>query len=129
MPVPDLTEARILSDNLKLLGIIDAEFDNTDKIILVDYKTSKHPKITEDILRQAILYSLLYKDRFNKVPDEVGIHFLKEPGDPQTILINDSLMNYGKNLIRFIREKTLSDTEANYPCNCGGYCERDFINT
>jgi CRISPR/Cas system-associated exonuclease Cas4 (RecB family) len=127
MPLPDLTEARILSDNLKLLGIIDAVFEKVDKVILVDYKTSKHDKITDDIVRQATLYSLLYQDRFKKVPDEVGIHFLKEPGDPKPIHINDSLLEYGKNLIRFIREKTLSEAENNYPCTCGGYCERDFI--
>ena len=127
MPVPDLTEARILSNNLELLGIIDAVFEKTDKVILVDYKTSKHAKITDDILRQAILYSLLYQDRFKKVPDEVGIHFLKEPGEPKPIHINGHLLEYGKNLIRFIREKTLSEAENNYPCTCGGYCERDFI--
>jgi len=127
MAVPDLTEARILSDNLKLLGIIDAVFEKTDNVILVDYKTSKYAEITDDIVRQATLYSLLYQDRFKKVPDTVEIHFLKEPGDPKLIHITDSLLKYGKNLIRFIREKTLSEAENNYPCTCGGYCERDFI--
>jgi ATP-dependent exoDNAse (exonuclease V) beta subunit len=100
MPLPDLTEARILSDNLKLLGIIDAVFEKVDKVILVDYKTSKHDKITDDIVRQATLYSLLYQDRFKKVPDEVGIHFLKEPGDPKPIHINDSLLVKPKTIIR-----------------------------
>jgi hypothetical protein len=128
MPVPDLTEARILSDNLKLLGIIDAVFEKTENVLLVDYKTSKSAELTDDIVRQAILYSLLYQDRFNKVPDTVGIHFLKEPGDPKPIYITDSLLKYGKNLIRYIREKTLTEAETNYPCTCGGYCERDFIN-
>jgi len=126
-PLPDLTEARILSDNLKLLGIIDAVFEKTDNVILVDYKTSKYAQITDDIVRQATLYSLLYQDRFKKVPDTVEIHFLKEPGDPKPIHINDSVLKYGKNLIRFIRDKTLSEAETNYPCTCGGYCERDFI--
>ena len=127
MPVPDLTEARILSDNLKLLGIIDAVFEKTDNVLLVDYKTSKSAELTDDIVRQAILYSLLYQDRFNKVPNTVGIHFLKEPGDPRPIYITDSLLKYGKNLIRYVREKTISEAETNYPCTCGGYCERDFI--
>jgi hypothetical protein len=127
MAVPDLTEARILSDNLKLLGIIDAVFEKTDNVILVDYKTSKYAQITDDIVRQATIYSLLYQDRFKKVPDEVGIHFLKEPGDPKPIHITDSLLKYGKDLIQFIREKTLSEAQTNYPCTCGGYCERDFI--
>ena len=51
MPVPDLTEARIRSDHLGLLGIIDAVFESDEKVILVDYKTSKRAKITDDILR------------------------------------------------------------------------------
>ena len=126
-PIPDMTEARILSDSLGLLGIIDAVFEKDDKVTLVDYKTSKYATITDDIVRQATLYSLLYQDRFNKIPDQVGIHFLKQPGDPQPIQINDNLLEYGKNLIRFIREKTLSEAENNYPCTCGGTCKRDFI--
>jgi len=33
MRAPDLTEARILSQNLGLLGIIDAVFKESDKVI------------------------------------------------------------------------------------------------
>ena len=127
MPAPDLTEARILSENLGLLGIIDAVFEQPDKVILVDYKTSKHAKITDETLRQAALYCLLYYDRFKKIPDAVWIHFLKEPGDPMPIGVDEALLDYAKILIESIRKKTLSDNKADYPCTCGGYCNRDFI--
>jgi hypothetical protein len=126
MPAPDLIEARILSQNLGLLGIIDAVFEET-KVILVDYKTSKHAKITDDTLRQAALYCLLYHDRFKRIPDAVWIHFLKEPGDPVPIGVDEPLLNYAKILIESIRKKTLSDNKTDYPCTCGGYCARDFI--
>ena len=127
MPAPDLTEARIMSHNLGLLGIIDAVFEQPDKVILVDYKTSKQAKITDDTLRQAALYCLLYRDRFKIIPEAVWIHFLKEPGDPMPIGVDEQLLNYAKILIESIRKKTLSDNKADYPCTCGGYCSRDFI--
>ena len=127
MPAPDLTEARIWSENHGALGIIDAVFEQPDKVVLVDYKTSKHAKITDDTLRQAALYSLLYQDRFKKAPDAVWIHFLKEPGDPIPIQVDDPLLDYAKILIESIRKKTQSDSKEDYPCTCGGYCTRDFI--
>ena len=126
-PVPDLTEARIRSDNLGLLGIIDAVFESDEKVILVDYKTSKRAKITDDILRQAALYSLLYYDRFKKIPHAVWIHFLKEPGDPIPIGVDEPLLDYAKILIESIRKKTQSENMSDYPCTCGGYCTSDFF--
>jgi len=128
MPSPDLTEARIFSRNLSLMGIIDAVHKWGDKIILVDYKTSKHARITNDIMRQAALYALLYDDRYGIMPDAVWIHFLKYPGDPHPIHIDDELLQYVKITIESVREKTRSQDKEDYPCTCGGYCERDFIN-
>ena len=128
MPSPDLTEARIFSRNLSLMGIIDAVHKWGDKIILVDYKTSKHARITNDIMRQAALYALLYDDSYRIIPDAVWIHFLKYPGDPQPIHIDDELLQYVKITIESVREKTRSQDKEDYPCTCGGYCERDFIN-
>jgi hypothetical protein len=93
---------------------------------LVDYKTSKHARITDDILRQAAIYALLYHDRYRVVPDSVAIHFLKEKGDPMPIYVDEALLEYGKILVESIRGKTQSDLEKDYPCTCGGYCERDF---
>ena len=124
---PDLTEARIQSKNLGLLGIIDAVYETDDKVILVDYKTSKHAKITDDIHRQAALYALLYQDKFKKMPALVWIHFLKELGEPVPIHVDDELLQYGKILIQSVRKDTESRNEKDYPCTCGGYCEKDFV--
>jgi len=128
MPFPDLTEARIHSKNLRLLGIIDAVHEADDKVILVDFKTSKYAKITNDILRQASLYALLYQDKFKKTPDVVWIHFLKELGNPTPVHVDDELLQYGNILIQSVRKETESKNEKDYPCTCGGYCEKDFIN-
>ena len=129
MSPADLYETRIWSNNLRVMGIIDAVHLMGDKVILVDYKTSKYVKITEDIKRQAALYALMYQDKYNKSPDEVWIHFLKVQDDPLPIHIDENVLAYGKILIDSVHEKTTSKNEEDYPCKCGGFCERDFVNT
>ena len=109
------------------MGIIDAIYENQDGTILVDYKTSKHAKITEDIKRQAAIYGLLYQDRYNKMPAALWVHFLKDAHNPVPIHIDEVLLDYGKMLIQSVREKTLSQDEVDYQCTCGGFCERDFV--
>jgi putative RecB family exonuclease len=127
MPTPDLSEAKIVSQNLSLMGIVDAVHQWPEKVILVDYKTSKNPVITSDMERQAALYALLYQDKYKVVPEAVWIHFLKTPDDPQPIHIDEELLTYGRILIESVQEKTRSYDEHSYPCTCGGYCEHDFI--
>ena len=126
MPSPDLTEAKIFSNRFRAMGIIDAVHENKEGIILVDYKTSKSPKITDDINRQAAIYALLYFDKFKEMPEAVWIHFLKEVGDPITIHVDEHLIEYGKILIESVRNKTKTSDEKDYPCTCGGYCKKDF---
>lgn len=124
---PDLTEARIFSKTFRLMGIIDAVYEEKDRTILVDYKSSKNPKITDDIKRQAAIYALLYFDRFQETPEAIWIHFLKEVGDPAPIHVDEHLLDYARILVASVREKTSSFDESSYPCKCGGYCRRDFV--
>ena len=126
---PDLSETKIVSKTLGLMGIIDAVHTWGDKVALVDYKTSKYANITDDILRQAALYALLYKNKYNEVPGSILIHFLKFPDNPEPIRVDDELLDYARMLVESVREKTMSRDEQDYPCTCGGYCERDFVMT
>jgi ATP-dependent helicase/DNAse subunit B len=125
-PLVDYAEVKLFSNQLQLMGIIDAIKFKDHEVILIDYKTSSNFKITDDIYRQAALYALLYRDRYNKIPDLVAIHFLKDPGDPIPIHIDEIFLEYGDIINNSIREKTRSTDEKDYPCTCGGYCERDF---
>lgn len=126
-PVVDATELKIFSVPLRLMGVIDAVKIQGGETFLTDYKTSKNSVITEDITRQAIIYSLLYRDRYGDMPAAVYIHFLKDPGDPAVLYMDDIQLEYGKILIDAIRKKTGTTDEKDYPCTCGGTCERDFI--
>jgi len=126
-PVVYTSELKIFSDNLRVMGIIDAVKINDNGVFLIDYKTSKDCSITDDIVRQATLYSLLYQDRNDETPIAVYIHFLRDPGEPAAIFIDDAQLEYGKVLIDFIHEKTKTKYEIDYPCTCRGRCEQDFI--
>ena len=125
-PLVNDSEVKIFSDYLGLMGIIDAVRINGNEVTLIDYKTSKNPTVTDEIMRQAVIYALLYRDRYNRVPDVVCIHFLKDPGDPIPIHIDELFLEYAEILVESVREKTRSNDEHSYPCTCGGYCERDF---
>jgi len=127
MATPDLSEAKMFSKNLGLMGIIDAVHTFNGAVTLVDYKTSKYAKITNDIRRQAALYALLYHDTKKELPEKVWIHFLKDPGEPLPVHIDDELLQYAKIIIEFVRRKTVSKDEKDYPCKCSGYCEMDFV--
>jgi len=121
------SEIRLVSESLNIMGIIDAVYDSREGAILVDYKTSKKIEITPDITRQGALYALLYKELYGKEPAVIRIHFLASRDEPAAIFVDDHLLNYAQLLIDTVFEKTQSMKEDDYPCTCGGYCERDFI--
>lgn len=126
LPVVEASELKIFSYHHQLMGIVDAVVTKGDEVTLIDYKTSRDTTVTDEIMRQAVLYALLYQDRYGRVPDIVAIHFLKDPGDPIPIFIDEFFLDYGEILVESVREKTHSQEENAYPCTCGGYCERDF---
>ncbi|MBU4599121.1 MAG: PD-(D/E)XK nuclease family protein [Proteobacteria bacterium] len=122
-------EARLVSKKLGLLGIVDAIHDIGGEPIVVDYKTSRRPEITPEIERQAAIYALLYGEFFGRPLEEVWIHFLASEGDPEAIRVDDALLHYARTLVESTHQNTISEQEEDYPCTCGGRCERDFINT
>ena len=124
---PDRAEVRLFSKKLGLMGIIDAVFRSDNESVLVDYKTSRKSEITSDIERQAALYALLWKDINGLAPSEEWIHFLNSEDEPSVIHIDEHFLSYAKITLESIKEKTRSVDEADYPCTCGGYCQRDFI--
>jgi hypothetical protein len=127
-PIVDATEVKLFSDYYQLMGIVDAVKVTGADVTITDYKTSKNCTVTDEIMRQAVLYALLYRDQYNRTPNVVCIHFLKSQGDPIAIHIDEIFLEYGEILVESIRDKIGTNDERSYPCNCGGYCERDFIN-
>ena len=124
---PARVEIRLFSKKLGLMGIIDAVYRSDNESVLVDYKTSRKSEITSDIECQAALYALLWKDINGSAPSKVWVHFLNREDDPSVIHIDEHLLSYARITLESIKEKTRSMDEADYPCTCGGYCQRDFI--
>jgi ATP-dependent exoDNAse (exonuclease V) beta subunit len=120
------TEIKLFSKTHKVMGIIDAIFTDNGRILLLDYKTSKKNEITQDIKVQLAIYALLYKENYGKMPDIVAIDFLKHQ-EEKRFRANKKLIQYAAQICSDIRKKTISDNEKDYPCQCGGWCEKEFI--
>ena len=118
-------EVKLFSKTHGVMGIIDAIHGYDDKISLVDYKTSASDEITQDIKVQLGIYALLYEDNYLVRPDIVAVDFLKT-GKEKRFAVTESLINYAKDLCWEMREMTSSNKEEDYPCQCGGWCDRDF---
>ena len=124
---PGKAEYKLWSGGLGLMGIVDAVHNQNGKLTLVDYKTSRKAKVTADIFRQAAIYALLYQDKHGFPPEEIWIHFLKEEGPPKRIPVDEAMLDYAASLVESIHHSVSSGLEADYPCTCGGWCEKDFI--
>ena len=108
------------------MGIIDAVFTENGHILLLDYKTGKKNEITQDIKVQLAIYALLYREKYGSMPDIVAIDFLKHQ-EEKRFRADQKLIQYAAQICFDIHQKTNSNNEKDYPCQCGGWCEKEFI--
>ena len=124
-PKPE-TEVKLFSQTYRVMGIIDAIYKQNGQVSLTDYKTSKKDELTQDIKIQMAIYALLYKENCGVLPDTVAIDFLKhEKAIP--FKVTDEFIHYATKICKEVHEKTTSTNEEDYPCKCGGWCEKDFV--
>ena len=119
------SEITIRSDEHKLYARID-QIDDSGKIIITDYKTSSRRQLTPAIRIQLGLCALAYIDRFGKRPDIVQANFLAFEDGIESIEVTDSLLEEARMAIDQHKMLTQSENIKDYPCLCGGYCEKDF---
>jgi len=120
------TEIKLFSKTHKAMGIIDAVFTDRGSIILLDYKTGKKNEITQDIKVQLAVYALLYREKFGRMPDIVAIDFLKHQ-EERRFRASEKLIEYAAQICSDIHKITISNNEIDYPCQCGGWCDKEFI--
>jgi len=120
------TEIKLFSKTHKVMGIIDAVFTDNGRILLLDYKTGKKNEITQDIKVQLAVYALLYREKFGRMPDIVAIDFLKHQ-EERRFRASEKLIQYAAQICSDIHKKTISNTEKDYPCQCSGWCDKEFI--
>ena len=120
------TEVKLFSHTHRVMGIIDAIHKQNGKASLTDYMTSKKADLTQDIKIQMAIYALLYQENFGALPESITIDFLKF-GNAVPFKVTDEFTHYAIKICKEVHEKTTSTKEEDYPCKCGGWCERDFL--
>lgn len=123
-------EAKYQDSELKVMGYIDAIEDFDEKVALIDYKTSKKPEITPEYRLQLGIYALMYLRQHDKVPDMVGVDFVRH--ERMLMDVNDELLLDAQFEIEQIHMLTQTDDIAHYPkspsplCNWCDYQEICF---
>lgn len=118
---PVMREQRFISHKHAVQGFIDAVEDIDGHTRLMDYKTSKHSKITDQYTLQLAIYALLYEEKYGKVPEKVGIYFLK--GKEKDFSVDRELIEFARKEVELIHTKTVSDDIEDYPMQPGPLCK------
>ncbi len=111
-----IREKRYYSDYYKVQGYIDVIENLDGKVRVMDYKTTSSDSMNEEYKTQLAIYTLLYYEEHRRLPDKVGIYFLKDDGIKEEFLdVGVDLLEHAKNEILEIKEKTVSEKIDNYP--------------
>ncbi|RLE46164.1 hypothetical protein DRJ22_02605 [Candidatus Woesearchaeota archaeon] len=109
------------SESYKARGYIDAiEKDENGTIRIMDYKTNGKIDINDHILQLSI-YALLYYEKHKKLPEYVGIYFLRK--GEEIIEVNMDMLEKAKEEIRKIHENTKTNNKKDYPKKPGPLCK------
>lgn len=114
------TELEYKSEEYGIRGFIDAIHEKDNKVVLMDYKTSKAPKLSKEYCLQLGLYALMYNETHNKMPDKVGIDFLKF--SEQMMDVDEELISYAKFEAELIHMNTATDKKEHYSMKPGPLC-------
>lgn len=121
---PYLKEKKIMNDNLKLKGIIDAVFINPkdNKAIIIDWKTGRYDKNMIDEWRMELSIYKILLDSSGLIHDKVkywGMYFI----DVDKLFfeeINNNIINNTLKLIEEVREEI---REEKFNCKTNNYCQ------
>lgn len=119
-------EMKLFSKKHMLMGFLDLVLESPQGALLIDFKTSKSDRLTQEIERQLCIYALLYQERFGQKPYQVLAEFLKT-GQKRGFIPTQAMIDETARMVADIHHKTQSREETDYPCTCGGWCDKDFI--
>lgn len=115
-----IREQLFISEVLQARGYIDAIETINNELRIMDYKTSSSFDIDHHRLQLGV-YCLLYQELKGKLPDKAGIYFLKDK--PKFINVDQELLDFAKEEIKLIHEKTVSDDINDYPKKKSNLCK------
>jgi CRISPR/Cas system-associated exonuclease Cas4 (RecB family) len=119
-------EVKLFSQAHRVMGVIDAIHSENGKVSLTDYKTGKIDILSQDIKVQMSIYTLLYRENYGRLPDQIILDFLKFQQSKPFPVTHD-FAQYAERICKKIHEKTGSLDEKDYPCKCHGWCAKDFL--
>jgi len=114
-------EQQYISPKLSVRGFIDAIEQNGDEVRIIDYKTNAYLDISEEQRLQLGIYSVLYHEKHGKLPNKVGIFFLRSK--PKFISVTQELLDHTVFEINLVHEKTQSVLIDDYPLKTSGLCK------
>lgn len=114
-------EVEYKSPTYGVRGFIDAIHEKDGQVVLMDYKTSKHAKISPEYRLQLALYALMYHETHGRLPDKVGIDFLKH--GEYMMDVDEELVNHAKFESELIHLNTSSTKKEDYPMKPGPLCK------
>ncbi len=119
------TEQEYVSIEKSVRGFLDLIEELDGYVRIMDYKTSKSPKLTPEYRLQLSIYALLYKDKHGALPNEVGIYFLKDSGKDheQTIHVDDDLVKQAELMVEQIHLLTQAESIVDYPRKPSPLCK------
>jgi len=128
-----LREKEFRSEKHSVRGFIDAIQFVENQVHIVDYKTNARFEFKESIKLQLAIYSLLYEELHGKMPDKVGIFFLRHR--LKMINVDEELLNLARRELELIHGHTsITESRVDYPRTITGLCkwstgQCDFYNT
>jgi putative RecB family exonuclease len=114
------TEEEYISEKHGIKGYIDAIHEIENEIILMDYKTSNKDVITPEYRLQLAIYALLYYEKHNRLPKQVGINFLKF--GERLLDVDETLIKLATLEAELIHTNTVTDEIKDYPRKPGPLC-------
>lgn len=121
---PKFREVPLQHDELRVRGRADSVSVNFDGMrILADYKTSNRYGIgiPEDYRRQCAIYALMYNHQEEEPLDFVSIIYLRFGEEPM-LEVTPDLLRYGRDAIQYVRERSKSREEKDYPRKMNNLC-------
>lgn len=119
--IKPLCEELYKSEEFMIKGYIDAIHNIDDKVILMDYKTSKKDTITDQYRLQLAIYAFLYEQTHGTRPHYVGIDFLKSM--QKLLPVTDDLIKHAQFEIEQIHASTPSNDINDFPLKPSPLCK------
>jgi len=114
-------EVELCSKRYNVRGIIDEISERDGKVRIMENKTCLEEEVKEEHKRQIGIYTLLYEENFKKLPDSIGVRFLRT-GKKVYIPIKENLLARARYECRTAMLNSISDDIKDYPKTVSGLC-------